>query len=411
MDYMPKDSNKQRVVVTGLGVVAANGNDRHEFSEGLFTGKVGIRPAESLDMSKYRTKLAGEVKRSTSVSELEKKYNSDRTVFLAIQALNEAITDSGLSFENIQSLGRRAGLSFATSLGGNSRLMNFLNETLEEKDPRPEWLCDMNFYTNFIAKRSNIEGCVFTTVSACAAGTAAAGIAIDMIRFGRSDVMVVGGSDPLTELSMSGFHSLKSLSPVGSKPFDKKRDGLIIGEGAAMFIFESLEHAQKRGAQIYGEVIGYGISNDAYHITSPDPKGGGAIRAMQMALQDAGINPENVDYINAHGTSTLLNDQMELKAIREVFGEHAGQVYISSTKSMTGHCLGAAGSIELAACLLALKDGFVPPTATLEEPEESFLPFRLVKRKGLPSEIRTLMSNSFAFAGNTASIIVRRYET
>lgn len=325
------------------------------------------------------------------------EHNSDRTVSLAFQALDEALADSGLTAEDLAKKGPRAGLAFATSLGGNSRMMEYIKEELAGESPDPQWLADLNFFTNFVARRSGIRGIVSTTASACAAGTASAGLAIDSIRFGRVDVMILGGADPLTDLSIGGFHSLKSLSPNGSKPFDRERDGLVIGEASSVMVLERLDHALARGAHIYAEILGYGISNDAHHITSPDPEGGGAIRAMRMALEDAGLEPHQVDYINAHGTSTLVNDKMELGAIRAVFGDHAHSVAISSTKSMTGHCLGAAGSIELAACVLAVDRGLVPPTATLEQPEESFEDFHLIKKKGVTADVKVAMSNSFAF--------------
>jgi 3-oxoacyl-[acyl-carrier-protein] synthase II len=399
---------KHRVVLTGLGVVAPNGLDRESFYQALCEGVSGLGPVDLIDMSAYRTQIAGEVKRD--FADAAAAHNFDRTVSLAFQALDEALADSGLTAEDLTKMGPRAGLAFATSLGGNSRMMEHIKEELAGTAPNPQWLADLNFFTNFVARRAGIRGIASTTASACAAGTASAGLAIDAIRFGRADLMILGGADPLTDLSIGGFHSLKSLSPNGSKPFDRERDGLVIGEASAVMVLERLDHALARGAHIYAEILGYGISNDAHHITSPDPEGGGAIRAMRMALADAGLEPHQVDYINAHGTSTLVNDKMELGAIREVFGDHAYRVAISSTKSMTGHCLGAAGSIELAACVLAIDRGLIPPTATLEEPEESFEGFRLIKRKGVRAEVKVAMSNSFAFAGNSACILIGRYD-
>lgn len=401
---------KHRVVLTGLGVVAPNGNNREAFYEALREGRSGLGDVSLLDMSLYRTQIAGEVKLQFSEEIAAAEHNDDRTVSLAFQALEEALLDAGLTRDDIEGLGNRAGLAFATSLGGNSRMMEHIKQELAGEAPAPEWLSDLNFFTNFVARKAGIQGPVSTTASACAAGSASAGVALDMIRFGRADLMVLGGADPLTDLSIGGFHSLKSLSPNGSKPFDRNRDGLVIGEGSAMFVLERLDHAVARGAHIYAEVLGYGISNDAYHITSPDPEGGGAIRAMRMALEDAGIAPSDVDYINAHGTSTLVNDKMELGAITEVFGEHAYSVAISSTKSMTGHCLGAAGSIELATAMLAIDRNFLPPTATLDDPEEAFEGYNLIKKRGEDAQVNVVMSNSFAFAGNAACLILARHD-
>ncbi|MGE7841729.1 beta-ketoacyl-[acyl-carrier-protein] synthase family protein [Lysinibacillus sp. NPDC093712] len=400
---MAKSSN--RVVVTGLGIVAPNGYDKETFCQALLSGQTGIGSVERIDMSDFRTQLAGEVK--ISFPEMAKEHNYDRTISLACLALNEALIDSGMDSTYLSSLGPRAGMSFATSLGGNSRMMEYLKEEIDERRTQPEWLADLNLFSNYIAKYAGVKGNISSTTSACAAGTAAAGIGFDQIRLGRADVMIIGGSDPLTEFSIAGFHSLRSLSPTASKPFDEDRDGLVIGEGASIIILENYEHALQRGAHIYAEIMGYGLSNDAYHVTSPDPNGGGAIRAMEMALRDAGLKPEDVDYINAHGTSTIVNDKMELNAIRQVFHEHAYKIAISSTKSMTGHCLGAAGSIELAACILALEGEFIPPTATLEKPEEGFREFRLIKTKGRKEPIKVAMSNSFAFGGNTACVVLK----
>ncbi|WP_370042919.1 beta-ketoacyl synthase [Lysinibacillus sp. RC79] len=398
--------NPIRVVVTGLGVVAPNGYDKETFYQALLDGKSGIGNVERIEMSNFRTQIAGEVK--ISFPEMAREHNFDRTVSMACVALDEAFKDSGIDSTYISGLGIRAGMSFATSLGGNSRMMEHLKEELDERKIQPEWLTDLNFFSNYIAKNAGVKGAINSTTSACAAGTAAVGIGFDQIRLGRADVMIVGGSDPLTEFSIAGFHSLRSLSPTGSKPFDENRDGLVIGEGASIFILENYDHALERGAHIYAEIIGYGLSNDAYHITSPDPNGGGAIRAMKMALQDANLRPDDVDYINAHGTSTLVNDKMELNAINEVFQDHAKKISISSTKSMTGHCLGAAGSIELAACVLAVERGFVPPTATLSKPEKDFEEFSLIKSKSVKKPIKVAMSNSFAFGGNTACVILKK---
>jgi 3-oxoacyl-[acyl-carrier-protein] synthase II len=243
-------------------------------------------------------------------------------------------------------------------------------------------------------------------MSACAAGTAGAGIAFDLIKEGKADVMIAGGADPLTKFACTGFHSLKSLSPTCCTPFDKEHDGIIIGEGSAFFVIENLEHAKKRNAKIYGEILGYSINNEAYHITSPQPSGDGALISMKEALRKSNLSLDKLDYINAHGTATKANDNMELKAITNLLGDKVKDVAISSTKSMTGHCLGAAGSIELAIAMISLSKGFIPPTSTLRNPQEGFEDYNLVKEKGMKKELNYILSNSFAFAGNTSSIVI-----
>ncbi|HLO02095.1 MAG TPA: beta-ketoacyl-[acyl-carrier-protein] synthase family protein [Symbiobacteriaceae bacterium] len=403
-------ADRDRIVVTGLGVVAGNGVDREAFCEAIYEGKTGIRPVTRFDVSQFRTPVAGQVE--VEVPKVTPRDNQfGGTVSLAVRALNEALADAGLTAEQIATLGPRAGLAFSTSHGGTAYVMEHIKQELDQTEPTPDWLFEHSYFTNRVALAAGIQGPCSTTSSACAAGTASVGFAIDMIRSGRADLMVWGGSDPLMEISYGGFHIMKALSPTGvPKPFDKNRDGLIIGEGAAMMIVERLDQALARGAHIYAEIAGYGLSNDAYHATSPDPEGGGALRAMEMALADAGLQVSEIDYINAHGTATPANDTMEAKAIHRLLGDRAGQVAISSTKSMTGHCLGAAGSVEAAVCLLAIDRGFLPPTATLAEPEAGAEGLNLIKTQGRRATVKVALSNSFAFAGNTACIAFRQYQ-
>jgi len=399
------ENKKRRVVVTGIGIIVSNGNNKDEFYNSLVNGKTGLKKVDLFDTKDLRTNIAGEV--SIKFSELKKNDDLERTIFLAYKASEEALKDSKLSRNDIYDLCERAGISFSTSLGDNLRMMEFIRNRLYKKENSPNLLIEVPNYITYISKHLGVRGPSYTTNSACAAGTAGAGLAYDSIRYGRTDLMIVGGADPLTKFSMSGFNSLKSTSINGCKPFDKNRDGMSLGEGSAFMIFELLERALNRSAHIYGEILGYGLGNDAYHITSPDPEGSGAYYAMKTALTDSGLKPENIDYINAHGTATIANDSMEIRAIKRLFNNC--NVAISSTKSMTGHCLGAAGSIELAACLLAIDKGFLPPTSSLEEIDNDFSGFNFIKGKGIKATINYAMSNSFAFAGNTASILLGKF--
>ncbi|HLO02097.1 MAG TPA: beta-ketoacyl-[acyl-carrier-protein] synthase family protein [Symbiobacteriaceae bacterium] len=391
-------------MITGIGVVAANGLDAESFCHTLQTGRSGIGPISAFDVTGYRAAVAGQV-------DLPVGAEVDRTILLAEGALDQALADAGWTAAAIASVGSRAGFAFATSRGGASRVMAHVQAELADREPDPDWLFDLHGCAAHLAAKAGVAGPCLTNVSACAAGTGVGGIALDMIRWGRADLVVMGGSEALIELCVGGFHAMKALSPSGRmKPFDQRREGLVLGEGAAFLVVERLEHAVARGARIYAEILGYGISNDAYHATSPDPEGGGAVRAMRMALQDAGVEPQAIDYLNAHGTSTLVNDTMELRAIGQVFGEHAAQMAISSTKSITGHCLGASGSLEMVVSVLALTRSFCPPTAGLVEPEQGHGHINLVMNQAAQAELGVVMSNSFAFGGNVASIILKRYE-
>ncbi|WP_438431708.1 beta-ketoacyl-[acyl-carrier-protein] synthase family protein [Gorillibacterium sp. sgz500922] len=402
-----QDNN--RAVVTGIGVIAANGLSREPFYQSIIGGASGLRESEMLRRLETRSIIAGEV--PMDFEEMEEPSDNEKITTMAYLALSEAFEDSGVCREEIESLHMRAGLSFSTSLAGNQKTLRYMKNKREQKQNDPRWLVEKNSSTSRIAHYAGVRGPVYTTMSACAAGTAGAGLAMEQIRNGTADVVVVVGADPLTEFSPAGFHSLKSMSITGCRPFDKDRDGMSLGEGAAAFIVESLRRARDRGAHIYGELCGYGLGNDAYHMTSPDPNGTGAYRTMKMALEDARVSLEELDYINAHGTATELNDVMETNALTKLYGDSPkkSEVMISSTKSMTGHCLGAAGSVELAVVLLALDRGMVPGTAKLEEPAEDFQCFRLIK-ESVAANIDYAMSNSFAFAGNTSSIVVGKVE-
>lgn len=399
---------ERRAVVTGIGIITANGNSREEVFEATCDGRSGLGEVTIFDMSDIRTQVAGEVKKD--IPDMTKPDELERMVNLAMIALTEALEDSVLKSEDIEELGAKAGITISTSLGGNLKMMNHIKNRLNNKENSYKWITEVPGFVSTLCDKAGVKGPCYTTISACAAGTAGASIALDKIRSGKVDLMVVGGADPLTRFSISGFHSLKTMSATGCRPFDISRDGIIIGEGSAFLIVESLERALNRGAHIYGEILGYGLSNDAYHSTSPDPSGEGAYYAMKMALEDANLTPKDINYLNAHGTGTKINDSMEINAISKLYKEENPELKVSSTKSMTGHCLGAAGSIELAISLLSIERGIIPPTATLENVGEGLNEFDLVPKKGVKAELNYVMSNSFAFAGNNASIVVGKYK-
>lgn len=398
--------NKRRVVVTGIGVITSNGEDKETFYENSIHGVSGIKECSIFDASKLRTPYVGEIEKEIPV--LSKEPGGEtRFEYIVNTAIEEMFADGGLNAEDIKKLGRKAYLSFATSLAMNDSIMGFTNDSKKNKFD-PGWLTDSVDFLSLIKKKCGIKGGCYTTTSACAAGTTAAGVGFDLINQGKADVVVVGGADPLTEFSCVGFHSLKSLSKSICKPFDEERDGINIGEGGAFFLFETLENAEKRNAKIYGEILGYGINNDAYHITSPDPDGSGAWASMNMALSHSGIKREQVDYVNAHGTGTKLNDSMETGVLKRFFKDQEKRVIVSSNKSMIGHCLAAAGAIELAATLLCIDRNRNMPNINLDKKMElgsgqDYITFSEEK------EINYALSNSFAFAGNTASILVGRY--
>lgn len=400
-------NDERRVVVTGVGVITANGIGKEAFFSNTINGVTGIKKCSSFDASKLRTPYVGEIAADMPI---QPRNPNDRGRFECIAeiAIHEMFEDSGISKEVVQAMGRKAYMSFATSLAINEKIMGFVKERAEGHF-ESEWLTRSPNFLNLLKQKCGVKGGCYTTTSACAAGTTAAGIGFDLIKQGKAELVIVGGVDPLTEFSCTGFHSLKSLSESVCKPFDQKRDGINIGEGGAFFVFETLERAKKRGAKIYGEILGYGINNDAYHITSPDPDGFGACASMAMAIKHSGIEKQQVDYINAHGTGTKLNDEMETRALSKFFADVDKKIEVSSNKSMIGHCLAAAGAIELAATLLSISFGKSMPNINLTEQMETGDNQEYI----VHSEDRNYqyaLSNSFAFAGNTASILVGKYQ-
>ncbi|MBL0387460.1 beta-ketoacyl-[acyl-carrier-protein] synthase family protein [Tumebacillus sp. ITR2] len=400
----------RRIVITGIGVLSAIGNGKEEFLDGLLTGRCGTAPLKSLvEIERYPFQSGAEIKGfSPEKFDVTEWSSYDETTQTAVAAAKMAVEDAGLSSAQLNRF--RTGVSIATSLGGVNARERFYREKKATGVARHEYILNVptSAIAGNVAKEFDVRGPLSTVVTACAAGGNAIGCATDYIRDGKADVMIAGGVDPYSAISFSGFTVLKSLSKSTCRPFNEDRDGLTLGEASAIVIVEELEHALARGARIYAEVLGYGISNDAYHATSPDPKGGGAIRSMLAALRDAGLSPEDIDYINAHGTGTPYNDSMELHAIQEVFGERAKQVPISSSKSQLGHTLGTAGAVEFVTSVLALYHHFLPATINSSKPLEEGFDF-------VPNEVRhqavkTILSNSFAFGGNTASVVVGAYE-
>ncbi|TQR17593.1 beta-ketoacyl-ACP synthase II [Psychrobacillus soli] len=408
---------KRRVVVTGLGAITPLGNDIETTWSGIKEGKSGVGMLTRLDASQFSAKVAAEVKDFDIEKYVERKEarKMDRFTQYALAASIMAVEDANLTIT--EELGLRTGVWIGSGIGGMETYENQFRVFLEKGARRvspffvPMMIPDMaagQVSIHFGAKA--INSC---TVTACASGTNSIGDAFKVIERGDADVMITGGAEsPITHMSVAGFCSNTALSlntdpQTASKPFDANRDGFVIGEGAGIIILEEYEHAIARGAKIYGEIIGYGSTGDAHHITAPAPGGEGAARAMQQAIDDAGISPEQVDYINAHGTSTPYNDQFETMAVKSVFAEHAYNLAMSSTKSMTGHLLGAAGGIEAIFTVLALKEGILPPTINLETPDpECDLDY--VPNVARTANLEYAMSNSLGFGGHNASILFKK---
>jgi 3-oxoacyl-[acyl-carrier-protein] synthase II len=412
----------KRVVVTGIGAITPLGNTAPEYWQGLSNGVSGADFITLFDASKFKTRFACEVKGFDPVAYLDRKEarKIDRFSQLALVSSDEAIRDAGISSENVNP--DRVGVIFSSGIGG---LLTFQEEVMAyakgDGTPRfnpffiPKMILDIA--AGQISMRHGFRGPNFAVVSACASSTQAIIEATNNIRLGKADIIVTGGSEAvIADAGVAGFNAMKALSErnddpkTASRPFDKDRDGFVMGEGSGCLILEELEHAIKRGARIYCEIAGGGATADAHHITAPHPEGLGALNVMRAALSDAGMQPEEIDYINVHGTSTPLGDIAETKAILAVFGDHAYNLNISSTKSMTGHLLGAAGVIEAIACVYAVTEDLVPPTINhfTDDPElDPKLNFTFWKSQARP--VRAALSNTFGFGGHNASVIVRKY--
>ena len=411
---------ERRVVVTGMGVMTPIGNNPDEFWNALAAGRSGISRITAFDPSEFASQIAGEIKDFDPAQYLDRKQakRMDRFCQLGVVAAKQALEDSGLDLEREDST--RIGVYASSGIGGLSTIEKQLQIMLEKGASRVSPLLVpmmiINLLPGQIAMIFGLKGPNLSIVTACATSNHSIGEALWAIRNGMADIMVSGGAEAsTTRLGLAGFCSMKALSTrndapeKASRPFDKERDGFIMSEGAGMVVLEELEHARARGATIHGEIIGYGCSSDAYHLTAPAPGGEGAARCMKMALDDARVPLEDVDYINAHGTSTPLNDKFETMAIKTVFGDRADKVPVSSTKSMHGHLLGATGVVEAVACLLAMRNNLIPPTINYEVPDpECDLDY--VPNQPREAEIKIALNNSFGFGGHNATLILKRFE-
>lgn len=410
---------KHRVVITGMGSVTALGSDLDTLWNNLIQGKSGVSQIESFDVSEYTTRIAASVKDFNPEDYMDRKdaRKMDRFVQFAVAAASRALADSGLNIAE-DTDPERVGVMIGSGIGGLGTWED-QHSILLEKGPKrvsPFFIPMMiaNMASGQVSIMFGAKGPNSTAVTACATGTHSIGDSYKMIKYGDADVMICGGAEAtIRPTGLAGFCSMRAMSTRNddptraSRPFDAERDGFVMGEGSGVLILESLEHAQKRGAKIYGEVIGYGLSGDAYHMTEPNPEG--PERCMKMAIRDADIDPSEIDYINAHGTSTPVGDKSETTAIKRALGDHAYKVAISSTKSMTGHLLGAAGGVEAVICGLTLQHGMIAPTINLEHPDpECDLDY--VPNEARQADVRIAMSNSFGFGGHNATIILKKFE-
>ena len=413
----------KRVVVTGLGALTPIGNTRDEFWEGLVSGKSGAAPITYYDTEKFKTKFACEVKNFNATDFIDRREarRMDRFAQYAMVASDEAIADAKLNIDELNKL--RVGVIWGAGIGGLETFQQeVLNYAQGDGSPRfnpffiPKMIADIAPAN--ISIKHGFMGPNYTTVSACASSANAIFDALNSIRLGHCDVVVTGGSEAaVTIAGMGGFNAMHALSTrnespeTASRPFDATRDGFVLGEGAGALVLEEYEHAKARGAKIYAEIAGGGLSSDAYHMTAPHPEGIGVVAVMKNCLENAGLKPEEVDHINTHGTSTPLGDVAELKAISNVFGDHAKNININSTKSMTGHLLGAAGAIEAIASILAIEYGIVPPTINHSTPDEEIDPeLNLTLNKAQKRDVKVAMSNTFGFGGHNACVLFKKID-
>ncbi|MDR2401284.1 MAG: beta-ketoacyl-ACP synthase II [Deferribacteraceae bacterium] len=411
---------KKRIVVTGLGIVSPLGNDLSANWDAVLNGKSGIGIISRFNTEGWPTRIAGEVRDFNYSKYVDPKEarRFDRVHLFAVAAGAMAMEAANLSVGDYDPF--RAGADIGSGIGGFesicSTYADFLKGGIRKVSPFFIPGAIINMASGLLSIRYQLKGPNLSVVTACATGTHAIGDSAKLIERGDADVMLAGGTEsPLTEVAVAGFANMKALSrrndepERASRPFDKDRDGFVMGEGAGVLVLESLEHALKRNAVILAEVSGYGLTGDAYHITAPDETASGARRAMEMALKDAGIAPEEVGYINAHGTSTPYNDRLETLAIKDLFKQHAKKLFISSTKSMTGHTLGAAGAIEAIYSIMALKNGIIPPTINLDNPDPE-CDLNYVPHKPVKADIKYALSNSFGFGGTNGCVLFKKYE-
>jgi 3-oxoacyl-[acyl-carrier-protein] synthase II len=413
-------NGRRRVVITGLGAVTPLGVDVESTWDGLVAGRSGAGEITQFDSSDYAVHFACEVKDFDPTQYIDRKQarRMDRFAHLIVAAARQAEADSGIS---IESESDRVGAAIATGIGGLKAFQDCHSELLERGPDRvnpfsiPEIIPNMG--AAWVSMQLGTQGPLSSQCTACAASNMAIGDGLDAIRLGRADVMLCGGTEaPVTEVGIAGFSAMRALSrrnddpEAASRPFDSGRDGFVMGEAGAVVVLEELEHARARGAKIYAELLGYGVSSDARHITEPDPSGVNPARAMTMAFRDASVGPDEIDYINAHGTSTPLGDAAETRVIKLALGEeNARQTPVSSTKGATGHCLGAAGAVEAMFSILAVERGVLPPTINYEEPDpECDLDY--IPNESREADVRTSVSNSFGFGGHNATVVFRRFE-
>lgn len=414
------NGNKRRVVVTGLGAVTPLGNDVPTYWQNLLAGKSGVAKISAFDTSDLAVQIGAEIKGFDPLTRLDAKLakRADRFTQFALYAAIEALNDAGLDLEKENK--DRVGVVVGSGMGGIATWEQ-QHSIFISRGPRlvsplliPMMIPDMA--SGQIAILYGLRGPNYCSVSACASGAHATGVALRHIQHGDADIIITGGTEaPMTKFTVAAFANMGALSKrndqpeQASRPFDRERDGFVIAEGCGVYVLEELEHARRRGAKIYCEIAGYGATADGYHITAPDPEAKGAAMAMQLALQDAGLTPEEVDYINAHGTSTPLNDAAEVKAIIDVFGDHARRLAINSTKSMIGHGLGAAGAMEFIAMVLSVKEGRIHQTLNFAQPDEG-VDLDFVPAGPRAMKIRNALSNSFGFGGHNCSLCVKKFE-
>lgn len=410
---------KRRVVITGMGAVTPIGNTVEAFWDGIKKEEVGIAPITKFDTTDYKVKIAAEVKGFVAKERLDFKSAKRMETFsqYAVAAAQEAMAMSGLSMEKEDPY--RVGVIVGSGIGGldimEKEHEKILNKGPKRVNPLLVPMMISNMAAGNVAIALGCKGKCTDVVTACATGTNAIGDALRAIQYGDAEVMFAGGTESsITPIAVAGFTNLTALTSAtdpkkASLPFDKERSGFVIGEGAGVVVLEELEHAKKRGARIYAELCGYGSTCDAYHITSPAEDGSGAARAMELAMEEGGVRPEDVDYINAHGTGTHHNDLFETRAIHLALGEAAEQVKVSSTKSMIGHLLGAAGAVELIACVKSIEEGYIHPTVGTTQPDEG-CDLDYVIDGGLHQEVITVLSNSLGFGGHNATLLIRKYE-
>lgn len=414
--------SKRRVVLTGVGAVTPVGNNIKDFWDALIEGKSGAGPLTYFDASRFESRISAEVKNFDASKYMNAKQERRLDIFVkfAIAAAKQAYDDSGLDKSKIDL--DRAGVYVGSGIGGLHTVEAEHEKYLESgrnPDRMSPFLIPMlivNMASGIVSIELNFKGPNSAAVTACATASHCIGDAFKIIQRGDADIMVAGGSEAaITEMGFGGFCALKALTTRNddpkraSRPFDKERDGFLMGEGAAVVLIEELEHARKRGARIYCEMAGYGMSGDAYHMTAPEPSGDGAVRCMKAAVADGGLNMEDVDYINAHGTSTQLNDKMETAAIKTAFGSHVRKLAVSSTKGTTGHLLGAAGGAELIACVKAIETGIIPPTINYEYPDPD-CDLDYVPNTARKTEVNVAISNSLGFGGHNATLAIKKFK-